>query len=41
MSSVTVIIVTWRRHEMLRRAIRSALDQTHRDLSILVVNDDP
>lgn len=39
--TVTVYIVTYRRHEMLRRAISSVLAQTFRDLKLLVVNDDP
>lgn len=38
---IGVYIVTYRRHEMLRRAISSVLAQTHRNMRINVVNDDP
>jgi len=38
---ITVYIVTYRRHEMLRRAISSVLAQTHQNLQVKVVNDDP
>ncbi|MBB5751875.1 glycosyltransferase family 2 protein [Prosthecomicrobium pneumaticum] len=38
---VAVYIVTYRRHEMLRRAIASVLAQTHTMLLVKVVNDDP
>jgi glycosyltransferase involved in cell wall biosynthesis len=39
--SVAVYVVTYRRPWMLRRAIRSVLEQTHRDIALYVVNDDP
>ncbi|MCP4309310.1 MAG: glycosyltransferase family 2 protein [bacterium] len=38
---ITVYIVTFRRHQMLRRAIASVLNQTHRDFVVKVINDDP
>jgi hypothetical protein len=38
---VAVYIVTYRRHTMLRRSIASVLAQTHADLKLWVVNDDP
>jgi hypothetical protein len=38
---VAVYVVTFRRHDMLRRAISSVLDQTHKNISVKVVNDDP
>jgi glycosyltransferase involved in cell wall biosynthesis len=38
---VAVYVVTYRRHEMLRRAIASVLAQTHEHLLVYVVNDDP
>lgn len=38
---ISVYIVTYRRHEMLRRAISSVLAQTHHKIQIRVVNDDP
>lgn len=38
---VAVYVVTYRRHDMLRRAIRSVLDQTHFNLVVHVINDDP
>jgi Glycosyl transferase family 2 len=41
MSQLAVYIVTFRRHEMLKRAIRSVLAQTHTDFRVCVVNDDP
>jgi glycosyltransferase involved in cell wall biosynthesis len=41
MSSHAVYIVTYRRHAMLKRAIRSVLDQSFRDFRAIVVNDDP
>jgi glycosyltransferase involved in cell wall biosynthesis len=37
--SVSVIIPVFNRREMLARAVRSALDQTHADLEIVVVDD--
>lgn len=40
-STVAVYIVTYRRHHMLKRSIASVLAQTHRDLALYVVNDDP
>lgn len=39
MSLVTVIIPTRRRHDLLARALASVFAQTHRDLEILVVDD--
>lgn len=39
--TVAVYIVTWRRHQMLKRAIASVLAQTHGDLLLKIVNDDP
>jgi glycosyltransferase involved in cell wall biosynthesis len=36
---VTVIIPAFNRPDMLRRAIQSALSQSHRDLEILIVDD--
>lgn len=41
MATVVVYIVTHRRHEMLKRAIASVVTQTHQNLTIQVVNDDP
>lgn len=38
---ISVYIVTYRRHEMLRRAISSVLAQTHKRLLAKVINDDP
>lgn len=38
---IAVYVVTYRRHQLLRRAIASVLAQTHRNLRLLVVNDDP
>lgn len=38
---VAVYIVTYRRHHMLRRAIKSVLAQTHDRIRVKVVNDDP
>jgi len=38
---VAVYIVTFRRNEMFRRALRSVLGQTHRNIVVRVVNDDP
>jgi glycosyltransferase involved in cell wall biosynthesis len=38
---VAVYIVTYRRHEMLRRSIASVLAQTHRNLTVKIINDDP
>ena len=38
---ISVYIVTYRRHEMLHRAISSVLAQTHDKLQVKVVNDDP
>lgn len=39
--TVAVYVVTYRRHKMLRRAITSVLNQTHTDIALYVVNDDP
>lgn len=39
--TVVVYLVTFRRHAMLRRALLSVVRQTHRDLRVRVVNDDP
>lgn len=36
---VSVIIPTYKRHDMLARAIRSALNQTYSHLEVIVVND--
>jgi hypothetical protein len=38
---VAVYIVTYRRHVLLRRSIASVLCQSHRNLRVHVVNDDP
>ncbi len=38
---VTVYLVTYRRHAMLRRSLASVLAQTHRNVRVHVVNDDP
>ena len=38
---VAVYVVTFRRHQMLRRAIASVVAQTHRNIVIKVINDDP
>ena len=38
---VEVFIVTYRRHEMLRRAIASVLRQTHTSVLVRILNDDP
>jgi glycosyltransferase involved in cell wall biosynthesis len=38
---IAVYIITYRRHDMLRRAIASVLNQTHRNIVVKVVNDDP
>lgn len=38
---IVVYIVTFRRHEMLKRALGCVLAQTHRRLRVKVVNDDP
>jgi glycosyltransferase involved in cell wall biosynthesis len=38
---VAVYVVTYRRHHMLKRAIQSVLQQTHSNLVLHVVNDDP
>jgi glycosyltransferase involved in cell wall biosynthesis len=39
--TIAVYIVTYRRHQMLKRAIKSVLAQTHSQLCLRVVNDDP
>jgi len=36
---VSVVLPTWNRASSLRRAIRSVLDQTHRNLELIVVDD--
>ncbi len=41
MALITVYIITYRRHAMLRRAIQSVLRQTLQDFRAIVVNDDP
>jgi hypothetical protein len=41
MPIVAVYLVTYRRHAMLRRSLASVLAQTHRNLRVHVVNDDP
>jgi glycosyltransferase involved in cell wall biosynthesis len=38
---IAVYLITFKRHDMLRRSLRSALAQTHRNLVVRVVNDDP
>ena len=38
---IAVYIVTFRRHQMLRRAIASVLAQTYAHIVVKVVNDDP
>lgn len=38
---VAVYLVTYRRHAMLRRSLASVLAQTHRNVRVHVVNDDP
>jgi glycosyltransferase involved in cell wall biosynthesis len=38
---IAVYLVTYRRHEMLRRSLASVLAQTHRNVRIHVINDDP
>lgn len=38
---IAVYIVTFRRHQMLRRAISSVIGQTHKNIVVKVVNDDP
>ena len=38
---VAVYIVTFRRHAMFRRALASVIAQTHENLIVRVVNDDP
>lgn len=40
-TTVAVFVVTYRRHVMLRRALASVLAQSHRDIVVKVVNDDP
>jgi hypothetical protein len=39
--TVAVYIVTYRRHDMLKRSIDSVLRQTHKNIVLNVVNDDP
>lgn len=39
--TIAVFVVTYRRHEMLRRALSSVLAQTHSNIVVKVVNDDP
>lgn len=39
--SVAVYIITFRRPQLLRRALSSVLMQTHRNLRVVVINDDP
>ena len=39
--AVAVYLVTYRRHALLQRSIASVLSQTHRNLRLYVVNDDP
>jgi hypothetical protein len=41
MPLIAVSLVTPRRHGMLRRWLSRVLGQTHRDLVVKVVNDDP
>lgn len=39
--TVAVFVVTYRRPKLLARAVKSVLDQSHRNLIVRVVNDDP
>lgn len=39
--TVAVYVVTYRRHDMLKRSIGSVLQQTHKEIVLKVVNDDP
>ena len=41
MSHITVFIVTWRRHAMLKRALASVRSQSFTDFHAYIVNDDP
>jgi glycosyltransferase involved in cell wall biosynthesis len=39
--TINIYIITYRRHWMLRRAIKSVQRQTYRNIAVKVVNDDP
>lgn len=41
MSKVSIIIATYHRYDLLPRAVKSALAQTHKDIEIIVVDDNP
>ena len=41
MSKVSIIIATYHRYNLLSRAVKSALAQTHKDIEIIVVDDNP
>lgn len=41
MSKVSIIIATYHRYDLLPRAVKSALAQTHSDIEIIVVDDNP
>ena len=38
---IAVYLITYRRNELLRRALASVLSQTHTNIAVKVVNDDP
>ena len=40
-SLVTVYVITFRRPLLLRRALKSVLNQSHKLLRVLIINDDP
>lgn len=40
-ASVAIYLVTYRRPEMLKRAVKSVLSQTHQNWMLRIVNDDP
>jgi glycosyltransferase involved in cell wall biosynthesis len=40
-ASIAIYLVTYRRPEMLKRAIRSVLAQSHQNWTLRIVNDDP
>ena len=41
MSKVSIIIATYHRYDLLPRAVKSALSQTHQDIEVIVVDDNP
>ena len=41
MNKVSIIIATYHRYDLLPRAVKSALAQTHKDIEIIVVDDNP